>query len=273
MVFVLPVESLPFIAGAGYQGVEIMVGPKHVGTLPEEIDAPRREALRELLATFRLEVTALHLLTCSVYRPDDATHRDDLERVRAAAQLARDLGVRAPPVIAMGFGARTAEWDGVNERMVSLLSGYGDLAEKEDFVLAGEAHRGAAVDRSERITWLLDQVDHPRVKLHFDIVHTFMGGEVIEESVETLLPYTAHTHWTDAKRTEDGGWQLVMPGWGEINTTRYVSAMHEAGWNDFITVELSGAVWSREDFDPLAAARHCCDVLTGACRLAGVPLG
>jgi len=241
-------QSLPFIAGVGYQGVEIMISPKHVGTLPEEIDGPRRAVLRELLARFRLDVTALHLLNCSVYRPDDDTHRDDLEHVRAAVQLARDLGVREPPVIAMGFGARTTEWDQVNDRLASLLSSYGDLAAQEDFVLAGEAHRNAAVDRSERITWLLDRIGHPRVKLHFDIVHTFMADEIIEESVETLVPYTAHTHWTDATRTADGNWQLVLPGWGDLNTTRYVQAMHRAGWNDFITVELSGAVWSREDF-------------------------
>jgi len=266
-------ESLSFLAGVGYEGVEIMVGPNHVGTLPDQIDTSRREKLKGLLETFGLRVTAFHLLGPSVYRPDDETHERDVELTKACAQLARDLGVKEPPVIALGFGGRTPEWETIRDRMLEFLGRYGEVAQAHDFVLAGEAHRNAAVDRSERIVWLMERIDHPRIKLHFDIVHTFMAGEVIEDSVRTLVPYTGHTHWTDARRLPDGDWQLVSPGWGDLNTTRYVRAMYDAGWNDFITVEVSRGVWSKDDFDPVQMARSCYNVLVHAMDEAGVPRG
>jgi sugar phosphate isomerase/epimerase len=265
-------DSLPFIAGVGYRGAEIMISPKHVGTLPEQIDAARRIRLREILQRFDLTVTALHVLARSAFQADDALHRENIEFMRSTVGLGRDLGVREPVVIALGGGGKTDTWDTNRELMAERLWNYARLAGEEQAIIAVEAHHGALLDRSERILWMFEQVKHPHLKLHFDIVHTFMANEIIEESVKTLLPYTGHTHWTDARRKADGGWQLVLPGWGDLNTTRYVRAMYDEGWTDFITVELSGAVWGKPDFEPISAARHCHQVLVSAFQLAGVPL-
>lgn len=265
-------EAFPALAGMGYDGVEICIGPKHVGATPEQMDAARRKGLRALLEEHGLGVPALFLLG-HVFTHSDEEHRQTLEHVRTCAQLARDLGMREPPVLAIGIGGRRDDWDNIRHRIVDLLGDYASLAEKEDIVIAGEAHCNAAVDRSERIVWLLDTVNHPRIRLHFDIVHLFLADEDIEEAVKTLVPYTAHTHITDARKHPDGSFELVLLGDGDLDSVAYMRAMKEAGWDDFITLEVSMMVWSKPEYDPMAAARKCYEALDGAFREAGVQRG
>jgi len=262
-------EAIPGLADIGYDGIEICVGPNRDRGDLADFDAARRAALRQSLGDAGLGLPALFMLG-SVFTPDAAAHQANLERLREAAQLARDLGMAGPPVLALGFGAGRDQWDDIRSRMVDLLGDYAALAEEHDFILAGEAHTGAAVNCSERITWLLDTVGSPRVRLHFDIVHLFLAGEPITAAVQRLLPYTAHTHVTDAIRKDDGSFALVLPGTGQLDLVEYVGAMHEYGWDSFITLEISTMVWSQPEYDVWGAAQHCYDVMQAAAAQAGV---
>jgi sugar phosphate isomerase/epimerase len=76
---------------------------------------------------------------------------------------------------------------------------------------------------------------------------------------------------TDCRRQFDGKFDLLLPGDGELDNTEYVRAMHAAGWDDSLTLEVSARVWSKPEYDPLRAAAQCYEVLDGACRAAGVP--
>jgi sugar phosphate isomerase/epimerase len=263
-------DAFPALAEIGYDGVEICIDPKHVGSLPEEMDAARRATLRDLLAANGLGVPAL-FLTGSVWTRDAAVHEANVARVRACAALARDLGVREPPVLAMGIGGARKDWDDIKDDLVARLKGYAALADELDFILAAEAHCGAAVYNSERAMWLFDTVGSPRVKMHFDIVHMFLAGEKEEEAVARLVPYTGHTHITDAIRNADGSFKLVLLGQGELDATAYMRAMQAAGWTDFITLEVSMMVWGQEGYDPLAAAKESYAAITKAFSEAGVP--
>ncbi len=223
-------DAFPALADIGYDGVEVCISPKHVGAMPDQMDAARRKGLRRLLSDQGLGVPAL-FLAGHIFTESAEEHGRTLEHVRRCAQLARDLGMREPPVLALGIGGRTQQWETIRDDLVRLLGDYAALAEKEDFVLAGEAHCGAAVDRVERAVWLLDTVNDPRVRLHFDIVHFYLSGEEIEDAVRTLVPYTAHTHITDARKHPDGSFDLLLLGQGDLDSVTYVRAMHEAGWD------------------------------------------
>ncbi len=263
-------EAIGPLADIGYAGIEVCVSDKHAGATVEEMTAERRATCRQMLADRGMRVPAIFVLG-HIYTPHDAQHRATMEHVRRCAELARDLGAGDRPVIAVGFGGRSADWDGARGRLVEQLADYAQLAEEEDIVVAGEAHCKAAVDRSERAIWLLEQVDHPRVRLHFDIVHFWLAGENISEAVARLLPYTAHTHVTDARRHEDGSFELTLLGEGQLDLREYVAAMHRGGWDDLITVEVSMMVWSKPGYDPVAAARHNFQALAQAFEAAGVP--
>ncbi|MBD3292732.1 MAG: TIM barrel protein, partial [Armatimonadia bacterium] len=186
---------------------------------------------------------------------------------------ARDLGLPDPPVVALGFGGKPEDWDAVRPRLIEQLGDYAELAEREHFVLAGEAHSKGAVNSTERVIEVLEPVGSSRVRLHFDIVHFFLGGEEIEDCVTRLVPWTAHTHVTDAVRHPDRRFDPRLPGDGELDTVAYVRAMEEAGWDDFISLEISGMIWGAEGYDVEAAARRCHDELSAAIDAAGIERG
>jgi len=265
-------DAFPALAEIGYDGVEICISPKHAGAMPDQMDAGRRRALKDLLCAHNLGVPALFLLG-SLYAANAEQQAATMEQLKVCAQVARDLGMTEPPVLATGIGGKRDEWDAIREPMAEQMAAYAQLAEREDFILAGEAHCGAAVDRSERVVWLMEAANHPRVRFHFDIVHLFLAGEDIAEAVNTLLPYTAHTHVTDAVKHEDGTFKLVLLGQGQLDSTTYVRAMADAGWDDFITLEVSTMVWAQDGYDPLQAAQYCYDSLTGAFEAARVARG
>jgi sugar phosphate isomerase/epimerase len=264
-------EAIPLLARLGYDGIEFCIGPEPFDTLPDQIDSGRRKRLRELLAQNRLGVPALMNIRRSVLAKDDETHRENLEHLRKTVQLARDLGVEDAPVMSMGFGGKRDLWEGQRDQLVSRLRDYAQVASEQDFMLAGEAHCGAAVDRTERALWVIQAVNHARVRLHFDIAHFFLADEAIADSVEALLPITVHTHVTDAHKHPDGGFDFRLLGEGDLDLVSYIKAMHAGGWTDFITVEVSTRVWAKEGYDPYDAAASCYRTLVQALDGAGVP--
>ena len=264
-------EAATLLAEIGYDGVEVCVSPRHAASMPEEMDAARRLRLRGLLQRLGLGIpavfTAGHLLA-----EDEDGHRRTQEHVRRCAGLARDLGAESP-VVALGIGGRSDQWEDVKGRIVDQLGDYGRLAREEGFLVAAEAHCGAAVDRSERALWALGSVGSPAVRLHFDIVHFYLAGEDETGAVERLLPITGHTHVTDARRHADGGFDLLLLGQGDLNAAAYVKAMAAGGWESFLTLEVSGRIWGRDDYDAATAARISYDSMTRAFAEAGVERG
>lgn len=261
-------EAFRMIADIGYDGVEICISPKH-SSMPGELNSAKRRQLRDMLSELNLGMPSF-FMTGSVLTEDEDAHKGRLELTSQVMELARDLGIGDHPVISVGAGGRTAMWETHRDLLVRLLADYAELAADEGFTLAIEAHVNAMVDRTERAIWVLDTVDNPLIKLHFDIVHLYLAREPITETVRKLVPYTAHTHVTDARIYEDR-FELVLLGDGELDCVEYVKAMHEAGWDDFITAEVSTMVWSKEDYDPYAAASLSYDTLTKAFKTAGVP--
>lgn len=266
-------EAIPMLAGMGYEGIEICVNaPKHIAAMLTDFPAERRAKLRGLLAKNNLGTPALFLLG-ALFAGDEAGHAAMRETLKQGAELARDLGFGDTPVLAMGFGGGKGQWPEVKAAMVEQLQDYGQLAAAEDFILAAEAHSMAAIHTSDSISELLDAVGDPRVRLHFDIVHLVNAGEAIGACVPRLVPYTAHTHITDLIYLPEGGFKFVLVGNGILDATAYLKAMAAAGWDDFITLEVSTMIWAEEGYDPVAAAQYCQDYLSARLADAGVPRG
>ena len=180
----------------------------------------------------------------------------NLNLIKDSAQLARDFAVREPVVVSAGIGGKSANWERDRDGIVARLKEYAALASEGGFVIAAEAHCGAAVDCSERALEVIDAVGSAHLQLHFDIVHFFLASEPIEECVPRLVPITAHTHITDTRRHGDGTFDFHILGDGELDSTAYMRAMDQAGWDDFITLEVSARVWSRDGYDSDETARR-----------------
>jgi inosose dehydratase len=137
--------------------------------------------------------------------------------------------------------------------------------------LALEPHCGTALDRPDRVIWLLDRVNHPAVRLNFDISHFEVIGIGIDESVPLLAPYTVHTHVKDQRGIYPDH-EFLTPGAGPFDLVHYLTAMHEAGYSGFIGVEVSLMVQRKPGYDPFADAALAYRALVHAFDASGVPL-
>ena len=77
----------------------------------------------------------------------------------------------------------------------------------------------------------------------------------------------------DVGKSEDGEFALEVLGKGELDVVAYARAMHETGWDDFITVEVSMRIWGQDDYDVEEVARISYATLERAFVAAGVPRG
>lgn len=259
-------DSLIMMANIGYEGVEIAIGPKHI--LPENFDSSQRQNLRKILKDLKLDVPGFLMLGGALYS-DTKSHNDRLRLTEQVIEMAKDIDINRTAIISTGSGGSSSNWELQKYDLVSALEDYGKVAEKYDAIIAVEPHFHALVDRSHRAIWLMETLDNPSIRLHFDIVHNFLMKEPIRPTVNALLPYTVHTHVTDAKIYDDS-FELVLLGQGELDCVEYVKAMKDAGWNDYITVEVSAMVWSKEGYDPVNSAMLSYNTINNAFKLAGV---
>jgi len=170
----VPLEyALITVAEIGYDGLELAIGPRH-NSMPEQIDSSKRQQLKQMFAELNLGVPALFILG-SVLTEYAETHKKNLQLTAQVMELARDLDIGTRPVISMGIGGKSPSWEAQREPLLRLLEDYAELAADENFIFAIEPHSGAMVDRTERAIWIMDTLDNPSVRLHFDIVHFFMG--------------------------------------------------------------------------------------------------
>jgi sugar phosphate isomerase/epimerase len=135
--------------------------------------------------------------------------------------------------------------------------------------IAIEPHVASALDRPQPVKELIEEIGSPFLRANFDISHFNVLGMAIEETVPILAPLAAHTHVKD-ERGRAPNHQFLIPGEGEFDYVRYLRAMREAGYDGFITVEVSVMVQRRPAYDPLAAATQSYAVLARAFEEAGI---
>ena len=261
-----PEDALPALANMGYDGIEIALGEKFP-THPPKLDAAQRQQLRAQFDDLGLEIPALMLLINFL----GGEHDQNLEALRHAAQFGHDLGLEQP-VISFTMGGNTAKYEEQRGPTADRLRDYAKVATEVDCMIAAEPHVNGAIDRPERAVWLMDEVDSPRVRLNFDISHFTLIGLGIDECVEPMVPYAVHTHVKDGYMTE-GKVTFLLPGEGDFDYVAYLKAMANAGWTGHITVEVSGMIWNKPDYDPYAAAAQSYAALDQAFKAAGIARG
>lgn len=260
-------EALKRLASMGYEGIELAVASKFP-TAPEKLDEGKRREIRSLFNGLGLELPAF-LLTMNVIDVDLEGHRGNLEDFKKVADLANDLALDKPPAIVTTVGGRTDEWESVQDLLVERLVELVGVAAEKGCVFAIELHVHGAVDRPDRGLWVLERVNSSALKFNFDISHFDLIGLTLEETVPALVPHSVHTHVKDGHMV-DGKSQFLLPGEGDFDYVAYLKAMSDAGYEGFITVEISGQIWSKPDYDPFAAAEFSYKTLESAFEKAGI---
>ncbi|MEY4200223.1 MAG: hypothetical protein RLZZ265_1963 [Verrucomicrobiota bacterium] len=263
----LPVaDALRVCAETGFHDVEFALNAGYPTELKVFSPALRKE-LRAQLAARGLRLAALmDNLSLTVEAP---AHAANLERIKAAAEIAHDLAPAAPPVLETVMGGKPAEWDKVKAQMAERLADWGRAAAAGKITLCVKPHVGSAAHLPEHALWLLEKVKSPAVKLAYDFSHYQLRGVDLGKSLDALLPHTAFIHVKDSVG-DLGKFHFVLPGEGKIDYADYFRRLKAANWSGSVCVEVSGQVFSKPGYDPVAAAKKSFTALAPAFSAAGL---
>jgi 4-hydroxyphenylpyruvate dioxygenase len=267
----LPVErQIAIVREAGYASICLVSGP----TFPLDAvraDAAERARIRRLLDEAELELSAIagH---ATLLEPDPDRRRANGERIQATLDLAADLaGPQGPPcVVSMGYGS-PATYEHDRELLADRFGTLAEYAGRRGVRLALEPHVGQAFDQPEKVVWLMENVNSPHFRLNLDNSHFEVMGRDLDEYLPMLIPYAVHTDLKDQRGIAPDH-EFLVPGEGDFDYARYLTAMDRAGYRGCVTVEISVMVQRRSGYDPAEVARRSFAVLTAAERASGVSL-
>jgi sugar phosphate isomerase/epimerase len=268
----LPLEQqIDIVRRAGYVGICLVSDPSFASLDPAQTSAAERRRVRALLDANELALTAIagH---ANPLEPDAGKRQANLDRIRAGLDLAADLAGPAgpPPLVSMGYGTPetyASDSDALAERFSELAQ----HAAKTGGVLALEPHVGQAMDQPEKIVALMQAVDSPNFRLNLDNSHFEVMGRDMDEYLPLLVPYAVHTDLKD-QRGRSPAHEFLVPGEGDFDYGRYLRALATAGYDGYLTVEISVMVQRRPDYDPAEVATRSFRTVVEAARQANVPL-
>jgi len=263
-------EAIPAIAKIGYHAIELAVTPRWPTDL-DTLDAGKRRRISELLKEHGLGLSAIAGHT-SMCEDDPAKNADNMDRLRRSIDLAAELAQPGDPAIMASLVAgRDDEWDVKKELIAERVHILGDYAAQQGVILAVEPHSGTALDLPDRAVWLMETVNHPAVRLNFDISHFDIRGISIDDCVPAMVPWSIHTHVKDQRGIYPQH-EFLTPGSGPFDFVHYLAAMHQAGYTGYIGMEVSVMVQRKPGYDPFVDAALGYYALIHAFNASGAPL-
>ena len=265
----LPIDTvLEHLAALGFDGVELTVIPGFSTEL-DTLDSAERKRIRQLLDRHGLDLPAVAAHQPMLSTEDDV-HAENWRRLTASAGLCVDLaGTDGVPVLNTTLGSNPNEWNSRQNLILERVGALVDYCTSREVVLAIEPHVGDGLNSPERSLWLLEEINSAYLKLNFDISHFEVQGMSTAQVVQLLAPHSAHTHVKD-QRGLVPDYEFLIPGEGPFDFVEYLKLMQKAGYDGYITAEVSMQVQGRPDYDPLGAAELTYATLGSAFRQAEI---
>ena len=265
----LPIDTaLEHLAALGFDGVELAVIPGFSTEL-DTLDSAERKRIRQLLDRHGLDLPAVAAHQPMLSTEDDV-HAENWRRLTASAGFCVDLaGTDGVPVLNTTLGSNPNEWNSQQNLILERVGALVDYCTSREVVLAIEPHVGDGLNSPERSLWLLEEINSAYLKLNFDISHFEVQGMSTAQVVQLLAPHSAHTHVKD-QRGLVPDFEFLIPGEGPFDFVEYLKLMQKAGYDGYITAEVSMQVQGRPDYDPLGAAELTYATLDSAFRQAEI---
>lgn len=151
----------------------------------------------EWIASFGLAVPMI-----SDYLPVDGPEDEVRARAEALCRLAARWGARKVRTFA---GAAPSLSVGPEERrrLVEGLRMLCRVAEAHGVALVVETHPNTLADRLASTLQLVEEVAHPALKLNFDVLHVWEGGDDPLRALAALRPHVAHFHLKNVRSRAD----------------------------------------------------------------------
>src|SRR3569623_319096 len=203
-------DALAACAKIGYDTVELACMPDWP-TAPARLSNDARRGLSARLAELNLSLPAL--MENMNLGADDDVDRAQLDRLKAAAELAHDLAPDNPPLVETVVGGKAGQWPQVKDRFAERLAGWARVAEQTKTVLAIKPHRFGAMNMPADAVALVKQVGNPWLKLAYDYSHFQFRDMPLSDTLKEMIPLTCFIHVKDTV-FDKGQARFVLPGEG-----------------------------------------------------------
>lgn len=166
---------------------------------------------------------------------DPATHATFIEGLRASLETALRLGARAM-IVTAGEERHDVPREVQHAAIVKVLREAADIVAGSGVVLALEPlndrvdHPGYYLTSTVEGLDIIDEVDRPEVRLLYDIYHSAVMGEHIEDVLEGRLDRVAHVHLADTQGRGE-------PGSGTLDWQARLDWLAEQGYDGFVGLE------------------------------------
>jgi len=220
-------------ANMGYDGVDFR-------GLLEDIDVSKRPEFttglaetKRMFADHGLAISGL-AISARYAVIDPADREKHFDETRRNMELAAKLGTHILRV----YGGPVPEGHTVDTIMPTLVENLrqmGDEAAQFDVTLALETHD----DWTDSATFarLMAAVDHPRVRVLWDLHHPFRTNrEQPQVTYANLAPYTVSTHVKDSIPTAEGH-TYVLLGEGDVPVKKMLDLLVAGGYDGYAILE------------------------------------
>lgn len=240
-------ETIRRIAEIGYRGIELLADVPHAwpaGLLPE-----RREAIRRELDAHGLSISNINAFMMNAVGdprqpywhpgwtdPDPHYRAIRREHTKRALQLAQDLGAPHITTEPGGLVAPGQTRDEAADIFYEELMPCVELAEQLGVGLLIEPEPELLVERFDQYLEFVARVDSSTMGLNFDIGHAYCVGEDPQDWVPRMREHTVHYHLEDIAATRVHA--HLIPGHGAIDFAATLQAIHDTGYQGWLTVEL-----------------------------------
>ncbi len=214
----------------GFDGVELMFGAQeyeqlHLWTIP---GAARVRRLAAEAGVALPSVCATYFNRYGFVSDDAAVRRQSLDVLRRLCETAAEAGLRTILIPCFGAGEIRSGDATHHARIVEALAACADHAEARELILGLEATLPA-----QELIELVRQVDHPAVRVYFDVGNVVPAGYDPAQELLALAPYLCQVHIKDRRR--DG--ETVALGAGDVDFRAVAQALRTIRYDGWLVLE------------------------------------
>ena len=264
-----PFEAVRKSREIGYEAIEICVKDEWP-TFPARFGSSDQKKLGALCRELGFPSPIL-FGNINVCASGDDGQSAMLEDAKAKFLLAQNMHYDDTPILVTTTAGHDAPaWDTGKEQIRDSFLRLADLAAEHDAIIAIEAHAGTDFETPEKAVWIIEQTQHPNLKLDLDISHFYVEGAEVVHSVDLCAPHSAMVHIKDGTKDDEGGIHYCLTGAGTIDIPLFMTALRNNGLEDMpVYAEVSMQQSGQPDYDPWWTAQFCYDALDKARKAVG----
>jgi len=233
----------------GYDGVELRAVGGSLDLLgrPEFISSNLRVS-RALFEDRNLEICCVDT-SCTFHSSDQSERSTQVDLALKHAELAAEL--RAPLIRI--FPDKIQPGATRSETRDYIVESLRLLAERlpGEVAVALETHGDFA--RMETTTEIMRLVNHPRVRLIWDVANSLAAGDSIGDAGKAVEPFLSHIHLRDARPVSTSEhWLPVLAGRGDVSFAEALITIEKLNYDGYVSFEWE-KYWHPEIEEPEVA--------------------